>query len=217
MERREIIKERFGQRLTLAIAQRSQTTYSVAHAVSLSAGTISRYCNGLISPKLTTVYALANYLRVNPTWLMGYDEMGMEATGSPAPDNILPISTHPVKLLGAIAAGEPIYADEQIDCYVNNGDERADFCLKIKGDSMIGARIYDGDIVFIKAQPDVEDGEIAAVMIDDEATLKRVYKFGERIQLRAENPAYPPMEYTARDCRNIRILGKAISLQAPIR
>lgn len=67
----------------------------------------------------------------------------------------------------------------------------ADFCLRCKGDSMINARIFDGDIVYIRQQDDVENGEIAAVVIDGEATLKRVYKYPNRLELRAENPTFP--------------------------
>ena len=82
---------------------------------------------------------------------------------------------------------------------------------------MIGARIYDGDIVFIRKQPDVLDGEIAAVLIEDEATLKRVYKMPNRIQLRAENPAYPPLNFEGIRCKEVHILGKAVAFQSAIR
>lgn len=81
---------------------------------------------------------------------------------------------------------------------------------------MINARIYDGDIVFVKSQPDVLDGEIAAVLIDDEATLKRVYKMNGFVQLQAENPKYKPMIFSKDNCINFRILGKAIAFQGNI-
>ena len=77
---------------------------------------------------------------------------------------------------------------------------------------MIGARIYDGDIVYIKRQPTVQNGDIAAVLIDDSATLKRVYKTGNTLQLRAENSKYAPLNFTIDNCDNIRILGKAVAL-----
>ena len=92
----------------------------------------------------------------------------------------------------------------------------ADFCLEAKGDSMINARIFDGDIVFIKQQPDVENGEIAAVVMGDDATLKRVYKYDGTIQLRAENPMYAPMTFTGEQLNNIRIIGKAVAFQSRI-
>jgi repressor LexA len=114
-------------------------------------------------------------------------------------------------------AGEPIFAEEQFESYVEAGANiRADFCLKVKGDSMINARICDGDIVFIRKQPDVNDGEIAAVLIGNEATLKRVYKKKNEIILVAENPAYPPLVYKNEELNEIRILGKAIAFQSDV-
>ena len=91
-------------------------------------------------------------------------------------------------------------------------DIDADFCLTAKGDSMINARIYDGDIVFIKKMPIVDNGDIAAVIIDDEATLKRVYYYPEKnkLVLQAENPKYEPFVYLNEELEQIRILGKAV-------
>ena len=151
---------------------------------------------------------------------MGYDEP-MEQSPAPAlgdlPANIFPIQTKKVPLLGTIAAGVPIYADENFDGYREcTEDVDADFCLKIQGDSMIGARINDGDIVFIRKQPDVDNGEIAAVLIEDEATLKRVYKEKDSLILQAENPRYAPIVYTAESYVECRILGKAVAFQSDI-
>jgi len=106
---------------------------------------------------------------------------------------------------------------EHFESYVEAGANiRADFCLRVKGDSMINARICDGDIVFIRKQPDVNDGEIAAVLIDNEATLKRVYKKKGEIILVAENPAYKPLVYKGEELNEIRILGKAIAFQSNV-
>ena len=88
-----------------------------------------------------------------------------------------------------------------------------DFCVTARGDSMINARIFDGDIITVKRQSVVEDGEIAAVAIGDEATLKRVYYIDNGIMLVAENPAYKPMVFIGEDCANVVILGKAVSMQ----
>ena len=109
---------------------------------------------------------------------------------------------------------------EERESYIMSGTEiKADFCLKAKGDSMIGARIMDGDIVFIRSQPEVENGEIAAVAIDDEATLKRFYRDEETgtITLVAENPAYSPMVFTEESQKNVYILGKAIAFQSNVK
>ena len=113
--------------------------------------------------------------------------------------NIFPITTHELPVLGEIACGVPKFANEDRGSYVDAGtDVKADFCLKAKGDSMINARIHDGDVVFIRQQPEVENGEIAAVAVDDEATLKRFYRDEETgtITLVSENPTYAPMVFT---------------------
>ena len=94
---------------------------------------------------------------------------------------------------------------------------QADFALRCKGDSMIGARILDGDIVYIRQQPDVDDGEIAAVLIDNEATLKRVYKMPGRLQLRAENPAFLPINLEGDELETVRILGKAVAFKSSVK
>lgn len=133
-------------------------------------------------------------------------------------DNILPINTRKIPLLGDIACGEPIFAEEQFEHYVECGtDVKADFALRCKGDSMINARILDGDIVFIRKQPTVNNREIAAVLIEDEATLKRVYIGNSGIVLVAENPAYEPIHVSKKDHKNVRILGKAVAFQSDIK
>ena len=96
-------------------------------------------------------------------------------------------------------------------------DTKGTFALRCKGDSMINARIFDGDIVFVREQPDVENGEIAAVLIGNDATLKKVYKYDNRIELRPENPTYKAMNYEGPELEKIRILGKAISFYSNIK
>ena len=133
--------------------------------------------------------------------------------------DILPIKTQKIPLLGEIACGNPIFASEERESYVEVGtDIKADFCLKARGDSMINARIMDGDIVFIRQQNIVNNGEIAAVIIDDSATLKRVfYNRGEqKLVLNAENPKYPPLVYVGEELEKVNILGKAIAFQSDI-
>ena len=213
MDNRPVRSDIFAQRLTKLIAERGTSCHAVGRAVNLSGGTISRYCNNMINkPKTAVVRMIADHFRVPVEWLMGYDAPQARSLA----DGVMPVERRRIPLLGQVAAGQPIYTDEQHDCFVEVGADRADFCLRVKGDSMIGARIYNGDIVFIRAQPDVDDGEIAVVLIDDEATLKRVYKLGDRVILRAENPAYPPMEFRKRDGKVVRILGKAIAFQGKL-
>ena len=128
------------------------------------------------------------------------------------PDNILPMpATYTVPLLGTIACGEPILAAENIEDNVEIPEHiHADFALRCKGDSMINARIHDGDIVYIRQQPAVNNGEIAAVLIGDEATLKRVYVYEDHVVLQPENPAYEPLVYFKAAMQAVRILGKAV-------
>lgn len=134
--------------------------------------------------------------------------------------NVFDVGIKKVPLLGQIACGQPIYANEEHgEYYAVSEDVDTDFCLQAKGDSMINARILDGDIVFCKYQPTVENGEIAAVIIDDEATLKRFYfdKEKQRITLVPENPRYEPLVYIGSDMASVRVLGKAVAFQSRIK
>lgn len=142
--------------------------------------------------------------------------LGSEEPLPPHPD-ILPISMHKVPLLGDIACGEPIFAQEDFSSYTLAGAQiNCDFALRCVGDSMIDARIYDGDIVFIRKQDYVDDGAIAAVLIDDDATLKRVYRLTDgRLELRAANARYAPILIGGEgETRTVRILGKAVAFQS---
>lgn len=168
------------------------------------------------------IKAIADALETTLAYIMGWNEpdQKLDEENLKFFDNLFPIETKKFPLLGNIACGKPIFADEQFEAYVEGGANiKADFCLRAKGDSMIGARIYDGDIVFIHKQEMVDDGEIAAVLIDDEATLKRVYYDQENgvIQLFAENPQYKTMRFSGEELDHIRILGKAVALQTDVK
>ena len=164
----------------------------------------------------SSVIKFAKALDVTPAYLMGWeDEPKPEQSLYDRFDNLHPVKLKRFPLLGEIACGEPIYAEEDHESYVSaDADIRADFCLKAKGDSMINADIHDGDVVFIRSQSMVENGEIAAVIIEDDVTLKRVYydRENNRLQLIAENPRYAPLVYTGEELNYIRILGKAVTL-----
>ena len=122
-------------------------------------------------------------------------------------------------MLGEIACGKPVYADQETGKYALVGDDiRADFCLRARGDSMTGARIYDGDVVFVAACDTVENGEIGVVIVEDEATLKRVYYYPEKqkLILTPENPAYEPLVYMGEELETIKIIGKAVAFQSKL-
>ena len=168
------------------------------------------------------IKAIADTLETTPSYIMGWDEPDQKFDEEKLKffDNLFPITVQKIPLLGNIACGKPIFADEQFEAYVEAGANiKADFCLRAKGDSMIGARIQDGDIVFIHKQEMVDDGEIAAVLIDDEATLKRVYYDQENsiLQLFAENPQYKTMRFAGEELNHIRILGKAVAFQSDVK
>jgi len=150
--------------------------------------------------------------------LMGDEE------GDDTPSNILPLpKTRKIPLLGTIACGEPILATENVAEYVDmDTDVHADFALRCKGDSMINARIFDGDIVYIRKQNSVENGEIAAVLIDgveseSEATLKRFFRENDKIRLSAENPMYADKQYYGEEMNQVRVIGKAVAFLSTVR
>lgn len=169
-----------------------------------------------LSNKKVRQYAEA--LNCSPAYLMGWEEKDNVAKIS----NIFPITTHELPVLGEIACGVPKFANEDRGSYVDAGtDVKADFCLKAKGDSMINARIHDGDIVFIHRQDVVENGEIAAVVInhDSEATLKRFYYYQERatLILKPENPAYEDLISQNEELNEVHVLRKAIAFQSDVK
>lgn len=135
------------------------------------------------------------------------------------PHNILPRPSFVKKpRLGTIACGKPILAVEEAEEFDEVPDwVECDFTLRCKGDSMINARIYDGDTVYIRSQPEVENGEIAAVRVDDEATLKRVMLYPDKIVLEAANPMYEPLVYRGEEMNDVQIMGKAIAFTSMIR
>lgn len=194
------------------------TLEQVANEVGVGKSTVRKWETGMIANmRRDKIASLAKALHTTPAYLMGWiDESPREIM----PDNLFRIETKKFPLLGNIACGEPIFADEEKELYVEAGaNVHADFCLRAKGDSMTGARIQDGDIVFIKKQEMVDDGEIAAILIEDEATLKRVYYDQENniLQLFAENPKFKTMRFSGEELNHVRILGKAIAFQSDIK
>lgn len=194
---------------------KKMTLEELAEKIGTSRQTIHRYETGKIAnipPEKVEALALA--LDTTPSALMGWGKDLYERF-----DNILPISIKRVPILGDIACGEPIYAEEEHESFAAvNSSLDADFCLRAKGDSMVGARIYDGDIVFIRSQAMVDNGEIAAVIIDDEATLKRVYFYPDeqKLILSPENPRYAPLVYFGNQLESIKIMGKAVAFQSSV-
>lgn len=189
------------------------TAAQVAKDTGISQSTLSEWKHGNYQPKADKMQKIANYFGVSVSYLIGETETAISTY-----DNIIPMPTMTtVPLLGTIACGTPITAVENIEDYVAKPESiDADFALRCNGDSMVDARIFDGDIVYIHQQPTVNNGEIAAVLIDDEATLKRVYISDGTITLMPANQKYPPLIYSGEQLNNIRILGKAVAFTSVI-
>ena len=200
-----------GERIRARRRALGLTLEDVAAATGTSRQTIQRYENGVIGniPD-ERLEALARALSTTPAYLMGWEKT------PPHPD-LRPIRRRAVPLLGKIACGEPIYAEEDFCGYELAGEGvDADFCLRAAGDSMIGARIFDGDIVFVRSCDTLENGEIGVVVIGDEATLKRVYydRAGQKLVLSPENPRYAPLVFTGEELATVKILGRAVAFQS---
>ncbi|MGN0776043.1 MAG: S24 family peptidase [Candidatus Ventricola sp.] len=189
-----------------------------AKLLGVSRQTISAWRTGVRSPRQPMIEHIASVFNVSIQWLMGFDVPQREDQFFSHPD-ILPVTRRRIPLLGTIACGEPILAEADVDTFAVVGKAvECDFALRCKGDSMIGARIFDGDLVFIKKQDYVDDGSIAAVLLDDEATLKRVYHLADgRVELRAENPTFKSIIVGGEgETRTCRILGKAVAFQSTV-
>ena len=212
---------KIGQRIKQRREELGIGQTQLAERIGSSKQNLYKYENGIITNiPADKVEAIAAALHTTPAYLMGWSDSPLLETGK-LPDNVsLMPAMKQIPLIGTIACGRPILAVEDADEMVSVPAQiDADFSLRCKGDSMINARIFDGDIVYIRKQPMVENGEIAAVIIEDEATLKKVYYTpgSDRITLRACNPLYPDMEFEGDSLSRIRILGKAIAFTGLIR
>ena len=205
-----------GDRIKSLRKSKGYNMRQMASALNLPYTTYVNYEKGAREPNSEQLILISKYFGVSIDYLMGrtdvpFTEETSENIFEKYP-NIQPLpEMRKVPLLGAIACGEPIYREEDEWISLPN-DIKADFCLRCQGDSMIDARINDGDIVFIKSCPEVENGQIAAVSIDNEVTLKRVFYYPEKnkLVLYPENKAYEPFVYMNEELNDIRILGRAV-------
>lgn len=203
----------------LNLMQANNISYAnLAEKTGCSKSALQRYFTGNTQKvPIDVIEKVAPALNVTAAYLMGWEEQDPAFNNSileSSPD-IFPIRTKKVPIIGGIACGEPIFHEEDFASYVETDIEtKADFAMRCHGDSMINIGVKDGDIALIRSQPLVNNGEIAAVNIDGEFTLKRFYDYGNIIVLRAENPKFPDLEYKKGDADNIVILGKAIAYQS---
>lgn len=206
---------KFSEIIKLLRIERGITQEQLAALLKVSRSTIGMYETGSREPDFETLEAIADIFNVDMDYLMGRStvERKNPVATSPIPAGFQPLpKMRKVPRVGRIACGEPILAEENIEDYDATPEEwHADFTLLCRGDSM-EPKIKDGDVVAIRTQPQVENGEIAAVCIGDEATLKRVYCNGSTVVLQAENPTFPPLVYSGQEAVDIHIEGKAVGL-----
>ena len=188
------------------------TVEELAHKMGYKdKSSISKIENGKADIPQSKIAAFADALQTTPAYLMGWEEQP-EPKKPTIPPGFEPMpKMKKVPLIGSIACGEPITAEQNIEKMVDVPENiRCDFSLTCHGDSMVDAGIHDKDVVYIRIQPEVENGEIAAVRIDGEATLKRVYYNPGTLTLMPANPAYAPMIYTGSQLEEVHIEGKAV-------
>ena len=195
---------------------RGMSQYELAKKVGYEGrSAISKVENGGRDISQSMIQKYADALGVTPTYLLYGDEHDTQDREAHYPGVYHPVMRR-VPLLGKVACGKPIYSPNYDDGFaLINSDVIADFALEAKGDSMSGANICEGDVVFFAEAEQVDNGQIAAVFVDNEVTLKRVYYYPEqnKLMLAAENPKYPPMVYTNEELNDIRIIGRAVAYQ----
>lgn len=216
-------------RLKKAMDLRNLKPIDLVEKTKISKSAISQYMSGYTKPKQDRVYLLAQALNVSEAWLLGYNvpmerennteyKNYTEQSLSPLPDNAFPYApTRKIPILGRISAGLPLYAEEQLEGYtytdLNNGYEY--FALRVCGDSMNAARMQSGDLIIVRKQNMVDNGQIAVVMVDDEdATVKRFYcdKNIVTLQPQSTNPIHRPQIYDVTKT-HIRIIGLVVEVK----
>lgn len=216
----------FSNQLRNLRLQNKMSQKELAERLGVSQQMVTKYEAGKATPSPYAITKLAAIFGVSADFLL--ERTTEEYTNrnpreEKLPSNVLPMPTMVKKpMLGDIACGEPILAVQNIEDYVDVPEHiHCDFVLRCKGDSMIDARIFDGDYVYIQQQDRVEDGQIAAVLVDDagesEATLKRVYITDEEITLMPDNRAYRPKTYRHEEMNQVRIIGRVVAFTSLVR
>lgn len=204
-----------SNRMQLLREEKGLNMKEAATQLQLPYTTYRNYEQGLREPNSETLVQIANFYEVSVDYLIGrsknraihlYEKPTIPPGFSPLPEMAQ------VPLVGRIACGTPITAEQNVEQIVSiPAAWRATFTLMCKGDSM-APRIQDGDLVAVRSQPEVENGEIAAVRIGEEATLKHVYVYPNYIELRPENPEYESIIKIGPDMADVVIEGKAVGL-----
>lgn len=212
-----------SKRIKEGLALRGMKQKDLCEKTGIPKSAISQYCSGAFAPKQDRTALIAQALNVTEGWLMGYD-VPMNRNNIDLITGLLPNAApldpskyHQIPILGRVSAGLPIYAEQNIEGYtitnLNGGAEY--FALRVSGDSMNAARINDGDLVIVRRQDEVEQGEIAVVMVDKEdATVKRFYSSDTTVTLmpQSTNPDHKPQMYDLHKT-NVCVLGKVVKVE----
>lgn len=209
----------FSERLEEALRLREMTPAELSRATGIGEGAISQYRKGICKAAQKNLEKMSQALNVPIPWLMGVSDIRVTP---PAPA-LIPIDLshlQRIPILGQIAAGLPLYAEEQVEGYtftdLNGGAEY--FALRVKGDSMNAIGINDGYLIIVRRQEEVENGEIAVVMVGTEnATVKRFYSSGSTVTLlpQSTNPIHQPQIYDLSKTP-VSVLGKVVKVEFTI-
>lgn len=214
-----------GKKIGARIEQRRKnlgmTLDNIAQEIGVAKSTVQRYEKGTIEKiKLPVLESIARALDVNPAWLcFKSDQMEPVRYESPLPSGLTPLpKMREWEVLGATACGKPLHRELLDETVMAPDDIKADVVFRCVGDSMINARIFDGDAVFVRLQPEVENSQIAVVRMDDEYTLKRIYYHDDYIELRPENPTHKAIILRGNqlDPENFEVVGLAAAFMSVI-
>lgn len=197
------MKLEFGKIMRSIREENKWSLEEMAQKLGTTKQALSKYERGERTPKITVAAKFASILGIPLEELAGADDF--------LPSNVVRITESnitKIPLIGSVAAGQPILADESYDVFVDS-PVKADYALRVTGDSM-EPTYYSDDILYIRQTPDVPDGKIAIVLIDDEACVKHVYHIPNGVMLTSDNPAYQPMTFTWPEHDTIRVLGAVV-------
>ena len=216
---------KIAERLKTALEIRDISQSELSRKTGIGKSSISTYLTGEYEPKQKNIYKMALALNVNEAWLMGAEvpmerqDVAASHIQNPIAANITPLpAMKEWQVLGATACGKPLHRELLDETILAPADIKADIVFRCVGDSMINARIFDGDAVFIHLQPEVENGQIAVVRIGDEYTLKRVYVFDDYVELRAENPTVKTILLRGQELApdNYEVVGLAVAFLSSV-
>lgn len=200
-----------GDKIKMARDAKGLTQEQLGKLCGIAKQTIYKYERGIITNiPSDRVELICDALDISPSYLMGWDD----EDSAPVAGNLFPARFHQAPLIGSIACGTPILAEENITDYIDVPEHiQCDFALKCQGRSMINLGVQDGDIVYIRSQPEVQNGQIAAVIVDGmeaEATLKKFYRYDNQIVLIPANDDDTPFVYAGEEMARVQVQGLAV-------